>query len=166
VIDAMGGAATFETGKNGYVRFDAAAANNGAKGLLVRSNYSHSGGKDAGAGFLREARGIELLSARKEAAPLVAGSLALRGRLYPETRGEKKRYMDLRALAAVRSDALPLLLAAEEETFREVETERAAWRMTSPTTEAVKTLSENAAGRALKAVDAAEAAVAKATATH
>ncbi len=223
VIDAKGGAATFETGKKGYVRFDAAAANDGAKGLLVRSNYSRSGGKDAGSGFLREARGIELLgplaaagkldarailrtaardvvnaaigstgaesgsplvytadsvcrldtvsavvleapaagegpeaaamwvvpslpvtgvavpvfpaagsvpallSARKDAAPLVAGSLALRGRLYPETRGEKKRYMDRPALGLVRTEALPLLLAAEEETFREVES-RAAWR--------------------------------------
>ena len=64
VIDAKGGAATFETGKKGYVRFDAAAANDGAKGLLVRSNYSRSGGKDSGSGFLREARGIELLGLR------------------------------------------------------------------------------------------------------
>lgn len=98
--------------------------------------------------------------------PLVAGSLALRGRLYPETRGERKRYMDRRALSAVRSDALPLLLAAEEETFREVEAARAAWRKASPTTEAVKVLSETAAGRALKAVEAAEVAVAKAAATR
>ncbi len=256
VIDAKGGAATFETGKKGYVRFDAAATNDGAKGLLVRSNYSHSGGKDAGSGFLREARGIELLgplavagkldargilrtaardvtnaaigsngaetgpplvytadsvcrldtvsavvleapgagerleaaamwvvpslpvagvavpvfpaagavpellAARKEAAPLVAGSLALRGRLYPETRGEKKRYMDRRALSAVRADALPLLLAAEEETFREVEAARAAWRKSSPSAASLKTLSESAAARALKAVESAEAAVA------
>ena len=61
VVDAKGGAATFETGKKGYVRFDAAATNDGAKGLLVRSNYSRSGGKELGSGFLREARGIELL---------------------------------------------------------------------------------------------------------
>ncbi len=256
VVDAKGGAVTFETGKTGYVRFDATAANDGAKGLLVRSNYSHSGGKDAGSGFLREARGIELLgplaasgkldartimgtaardvtnaaigstgaetgpplvytadsvcrldtvsavvleapaagegpeaaamwivpslpvtgvavpifpaagavpdllSARKEAAPLVAGSLVLRGRLYPETRGEKKRYMNRAALGFVRAEALPLLLAAEEQTFREVESARAAWRKASPSAASMKALSEAAAARALKAVDAAEAAVA------
>jgi hypothetical protein len=257
VIDAKGGAATFETGKKGYVRFDAAAANDGAKGLLVRSNYSRTGGTGSGSGFLREARGMELLgplaaagkldarailrtaardvenpaigstgveagppliytgdsvcrldtvsavvleapaagegpaaaamwlvpslpvtgaaipvfpaaravpeglSPRKEASPLAEGSLALRNRLYPEIRGEKKRYMDRRALAAVRSAALPLLLAAEEETFREVESARTAWRKAPPSAEAVKVLSEAAAARALGAVEAAGAAVAK-----
>ncbi len=258
VIDARGGAATFETGKKGYVRFDAAAASDGAKGLLVRSNYSRSGGTGAGSGFLREARGIELLgplaaagkldarailrtaardvenpaigstgveagppllytgdsvcrldtvaavvleapaagegpaaaamwlvpslpvtgaavplfpaagavpeglSPRKEASPLAEGSLALRARLYPEIRGEKKRYMDRRVLAVVRSAALPLLLAAEEETFRAVESARSAWRKEPPSAEAVKALSEAAAARALGAVEAAGAAVSKA----
>ncbi len=123
VIDAKGGAATFETKKKGYVRFDAAAANDGAKGLLVRTSYSRSGGKDAGSGFLREARGIELL-----------------GRLAAA------RTLDARAI---------LRTAA-----------RAAWRKASPTTEVVKVLSETAAGRALKAVEAAEVAVAKAAATR
>lgn len=259
VIDAKGGAATFETGKKGYVRFDAAAANDGAKGLLVRSNYSRSGGKESGSGFLREARGIELLgplaaagkldaraifrtaardvanpaigstgaepgsplvytadsvcrldtvaavvleapaagegpeaaamwvvpslpvtgaavplfpaagsvpealSARKEASPLVAGSLALRGRLYPETRGEKKRYMDRTALGVVRAEALPRFLAAEEETFREVEAARAEWRKAPPAPGAAKALSESAAVRTARAVEAAAAAVAKAS---
>ena len=258
VIDAKGGAATFETGKKGYVRFDAAAASDGAKGLLVRSNYSRSGGKDSGSGFLREARGIELLGplaaagkldartilkmaardvtnpaigstgvetgpplvytadsvcrldtvsavvleapaagegpeaaamwvvpslpvtgvavpvfpaagsvpeglgARKEAAPLVVGSLAIRGRLYPETRGEKKRYMDRAAFGLVRAEALPLLLAAEEETFREVEAARAAWRKAPPSAASVTALSDAAAARALRAVEAAETAVSRA----
>jgi hypothetical protein len=69
--------------------------------------------------------------------------------------------MDRRALAAVRSAALPLLLAAEEETFREVESARTAWRKAPPSAEAVKVLSEAAAARALGAVEAAGAAVAK-----
>jgi hypothetical protein len=257
VIDAKGGAATFETGKKGYVRFDASAANDGAKGLLVRSNYSRSGGNDAGSGFLREARGVGLLgplaaagkldaraileaAARdvtnpaigstgldagpplvytadsicrldtvaavvleapaagegpeaaamwvvpslpvtgaavpvfpaaaavpaflrtgRDPAPRAASSLALRARLYPETRGEKKRYMDRRALAAVRAEALPRLLAAEGETFREVEAARAAWRKKPPSAGTVGALSEAAAARALRAVEAADAAVAK-----
>jgi hypothetical protein len=254
VIDAKGGAATFETSKKGYVRLDAAEANDGAKGLLVRSNYSRTGGTGAGSGFLREARGIELLgpaaasggldpraifraardvanpaigsvgdevgpplvytgdsicridtvsavvleapaagegpeaaamwiapslpivaaviplfpaagavpaevSAGREAAPAAVGSLALRGRLYPDERGEKRRYMDRKVLAAVRAAAVPLLLAAEEETFREVDAARAAWRTGPPPAGSVKKLSEEAAARGLLAVGAAEAAV-------
>jgi hypothetical protein len=236
VIDAKGGAATF------------------AKGLTVRSNYSRTGGKDAGSGFLREARGIELLgpaaasggldvpailraardvanagigqtgeekgpplvytadsvcrldtvsavvleapgpgegpeaaamwvvpslplagaavpvfpaaggvpealAAGAEAAPLAKGTLEIRGRLYPDTRGEKKRYMDRPALAAVRAGAVPLILAAEDETFREVGEARAAWRKQPPPAAAVRALSDAAAARALRAVSAAAAAV-------
>ena len=203
VIDAKGGAATFETGKKGYVRFDAAAANDGAKGLLVRSNYSRVGRERRGVGLpARGARrraprpdcrggearragdpgggragrhepGDRLDGPRRGAAarlhrrqhlparhrrggrPRGAGRRrgaggggdvgrpepprdrggrpglpgrgfgagvppagrdprrsprapsALRARLYPETRGEKKRYMDRRALAAVRAERSP-----------------------------------------------------------
>ena len=102
------------------------------------------------------------LAASAEAASLAKGSLGLRGRLYPDERGEKKRYMDRGVLKAVRAGALPLLLAAEEETFREVEASRDAWRKARPSAEAARELSESAAQRALLAVEAAEAAVAKA----
>lgn len=260
VVDARGGAATFETSTKGYVRVDAAGASDGAGGLTVRSNYSRTGAKDAGSGFLREARGIELLgpgagtgglevrsilraardvanagigqtgeekgpplvytadsvcrldtvsavvieapapgegpaaaamwvvpslplagaavpvfpaaggipealAAGPEAAPLVKGTLEIRARLYPDTRGEKKRYMDRPALAAVRAVAVPLLLAAEEETFREVDAARRAWRKEPPSAEAVKALSDAAALRALRAVEEAASAVAKAAPT-
>lgn len=260
VIDAKGGAATFETSKKGYVRVDAAAATDGARGLLVRSNYSRTGGKDGGSGFLREARGMELLgpaaatgkldpgtvlraardvanpaigstgtetgpplvytadsvcrldtvaavvleapapgegpeaavmwvvpslpiagaavpvfpaagavpeglAAAAEATPLARGTLSLRSRLYPDERGEKKRYMDRRALAAVRAEAVPLLLAAEEKNLLEVDAARAAWKKESPSREAVRALSEAAAARALGAVEAAVAAVSAASRT-
>ena len=256
VIDAKGGAATFETSMKGYARVDAATATDGTKGLLVRSNYSRSGAKDAGSGFLREARGIELLgpaaargldvaeilgaardvanagigqtgeeagpplvytgdsicrldtvsavvleapaagegpeaaamwivpslplagavvpvfpaagavpaalAAGKEPAPLASKTLELRKRLYPDLRGERKRYMDRRALTAVRAHALPGLLAADEATFREVEAARAAWKKSRPAPEAVRAVSERAAERALRAVETAADAVAKA----
>lgn len=256
VIDAKGGAATFETSTKGYVRIDAAGADDGAKGLAVRSNYSRTGGMDAGSGFLREARGIELLgpaaasggldvksilraardvanagigqtgeekgpplvytadsvcrldtvsavvleapapgegpeaaamwvvpslpiagaavpvfpaaggvpealAAGADAAPLAKGTLEIRGRLYPDTRGEKKRYMDRQALAAVRAGAVPLILAVEDETFREVDGARAAWRKQPPSAASVRALSDAAAARALGTVSAAAAAVAK-----
>lgn len=255
VVDARGGAATFETSTKGYVRVDAAGARDGAGGLTVRSNYSRTGAKDAGSGFLREARGIELLgppagaggldvrailraardvanagigqtgeekgpplvytadsvcrldtvsavvieapapgegpeaaamwvvpslplagaavpvfpaaggvpealAAGASPAPLARGTLEIRARLYPDTRGEKKRYMDRPALAAVRTAALPLLLAAEEETFREVDAARGAWRNAPPSAAAVRALSDAAALRALGAVEEAAAAVA------
>ena len=254
VIDAKGGAASFETSKKGFVRIDAASVSDGARGLLVRTNYSRTGGEVAGTGFLREARGIELLGSsagsggldprailraardvanpaigstgaepgpplvytadsicridtvaavileapapgeRPEAAamwvvpslplsgaaipffpaagavpeglaaagevtPLVRGMLSLRGRLYPDERGEKKRYMARPALAEVFTSALPLLLAAEEETFREVDAARAAWKKTTPSRESVRALSEAAAVRALRAVEASVAEV-------
>ena len=256
VVDARGGAATFETSAKGYVRVDAAGASDGAKGLLVRSNYSRSGKKEAGSGFLREARGIELLgpsaakgldvaavlrAARdvanagigqsgeepgpplvytgdsvcrldtvsavvleapaagegpeaaamwvvpslplagaavpvfpaagavpaplvsgKEPAPLAKGTLELRARLYPDQRGEKKRYLDRRALAAVRAHALPLLLAADEASLREAEAARRGWRAARPSPADVAKVSDAAAARALAAVEAAAAAVAKA----
>jgi len=98
--------------------------------------------------------------------PLVAGSRALRARLYPETRGERKRYMDRATLALVRAEALPLLLAAEEETFREVENARAAWRRDPPAAGAAKALSETAAARSARAVEAAAAAVASAASSR
>ncbi len=258
VIDAKGGAATFETSTKGYVRIDAAGASDGAKGLTVRSNYSRTGGTDAGSGFLREARGIELLgpsaaaggldvktvlraardvansgigqtgeekgaplvytadsvcrldtvsavileapapgegpeaaamwvvpslplagaavpvfpaaggvpeelAAGAGAAPLARGTLEIRGRLYPDTRGEKKRYMDRHAFEDVRTGALPPILAAEDETFREVGEARTAWRKEPPPAAAVRALSDAAAARALRAVSAAAAAVAKAS---
>lgn len=256
VIDARGGAATFETSATGYVRVDAAGANDGAKGLLVRSNYSRTGKKESGSGFLREARGIELLgppasqgldvaavlraardvanaaigqtgeeagpslvytgdsvcrldtvsavvleapaagegpeaaamwvvpglpvagavvpvfpaagavpavlAAGKEPAPLAKGTLEMRSRLYPDLRGERKRYLDRRVLAAVRTHAHPLLLAADEAALREAEEARRSWRTARPAPADVARVSDGAAARALAVVEAAAAAVAKA----
>lgn len=71
VVDARGGAAYFETDAKGFKRFNAAEATGG---FLVRANYSHSGKKGEGAGFLREARALELV-----------GGLQREGRLLPET---------------------------------------------------------------------------------
>jgi hypothetical protein len=259
VIDARGGAATLETSAKGYVRVDAAGASDGAKGLLVRSNYSRSGTKESGSGFLREARGIELLgppasggldvaavlraardianagigqtgeeagpplvytgdsvcridtvsavvleapaagegpeaaamwvvpslplagavvpvfpvagavpaplAAGKEPAPLAKGTLELRGRLYPDQRGERKRYLDRRVLATVKAHALPLLLAADEASLREADAARRAWRTSKPSPAEVAKVSAASAARALAAVEAAAAAVARALAS-
>ena len=51
VIDASGNGAYFETNNHSYRRFDLSDA---PDGLLIRTNYSHSGRPDEGFGFIRE----------------------------------------------------------------------------------------------------------------
>jgi hypothetical protein len=72
VIDAQGGAAYFETDERGFHRFDAAAA---PGGFLVRTNFSFSGRKGAGAGYLREARARELVGGLQASGRLTVENL-------------------------------------------------------------------------------------------
>lgn len=58
VIDAEGRGAFFETNNHSYVRYDLAEADDH---ILIRTNYSHSGRKDEGYGFIREANAEKLL---------------------------------------------------------------------------------------------------------
>lgn len=58
VIDAAGNGAYFETNNHSYKRFDLKDAEHG---VLVRTNYSHSGRPDEGFGFVREANACHLL---------------------------------------------------------------------------------------------------------
>ncbi len=59
VIDALGNGAYFETNNHSYKRFDLQDAENH---VLVRTNYSHSGRKNEGYGFVRESNACHLLS--------------------------------------------------------------------------------------------------------
>ena len=58
VIDAQGNGAYFETGNYKYVKFDLADA---TSGILMRTNYSYSGEKDKGMGYVREKNEKHLL---------------------------------------------------------------------------------------------------------
>lgn len=58
VIDASGNGAYFETNNHSYKRFDLSDA---PDGLLIRTNYSHSGRPDEGFGFIREDNAEHLL---------------------------------------------------------------------------------------------------------
>lgn len=58
VIDAYGNGAYFETNNHAYVRYDLKDA---PDHMLVRTNYSHSGRKNEGYGFIREANACHLL---------------------------------------------------------------------------------------------------------
>ena len=59
VIDATGNGAYFETNNHSYKRYDLKDAKDG---VLVRTNYSHSGRKNQGYGFIREANAEHLLA--------------------------------------------------------------------------------------------------------
>ena len=59
VIDAQGNGAYFETGNYKYVKFDLADA---PDGILTRTNYSYSGVKDKGMGYVREKNEKTLLA--------------------------------------------------------------------------------------------------------
>lgn len=53
VIDAHGGAAFYETGNYGYVKFDANDTKLAPDGYIIRSNYSFTGTPNKGYGFVR-----------------------------------------------------------------------------------------------------------------
>lgn len=59
VIDALGNGAYFETNNHSFVKYDLKDA---PGGVLVRTNYSHSGRKNEGYGFVRESNANCLLS--------------------------------------------------------------------------------------------------------
>ncbi len=58
VIDASGAGAFFETNNHSYVRYD---LKDEPSGVLVRTNYSHSGRPNEGYGFVREANALHVL---------------------------------------------------------------------------------------------------------
>ncbi len=58
VIDATGAGAYFETNNHSYKRFDLSDA---PDGLLIRTNYSHSGRPGEGYGYIREQNAEDLL---------------------------------------------------------------------------------------------------------
>ena len=82
VIDAAGNGAYFETGNFKYVKFDLADA---PEGILTRTNYSYSGEKDKGMGYVRERR------------PEAGGQDGLRGEVLQRRRdGDAERGEDTR----------------------------------------------------------------------
>ena len=70
VIDAEGNGAFFETNNHSFIKYDLADAEDG---ILIRTNYSHSGRENEGYGFIREANAEHLLR-----------PYAKRGELTPE----------------------------------------------------------------------------------
>lgn len=78
VIDASGAGAYFETNNHSYKRYDLKDA---PGGVLIRTNYSHSGRPDEGYGFIREANAEHILApfiASKSVTPEVLTEVASR----------------------------------------------------------------------------------------
>jgi hypothetical protein len=75
VIDAQGGAAYFETGPGGYRKFSATDPALAPRGYLVRTNFSESGDREKGTGFLRRDRAVTLMEGLIGSGRLSAGSL-------------------------------------------------------------------------------------------
>lgn len=63
VIDASGAGAYFETNNDSFERYNLSDSPNG---ILIRSNYSHSGRKGEGYGYIREANAVKLFSGIKD----------------------------------------------------------------------------------------------------
>lgn len=75
VIDGKGGAAYFEVGPDSYRRFNASDPAIAPRGFLVRTNFSESGDRARGTGFLRRDRALALLEEKVAHRTLTAQSL-------------------------------------------------------------------------------------------
>lgn len=78
VIDASGAGAYFETNNHSFVRYDLKDTEGG---VLIRTNYSHSGRKNEGYGFVREANAEYILApyiAERSVTPEVLTEIASR----------------------------------------------------------------------------------------
>lgn len=96
VIDASGNGAFFETNNDSYVRFD---LKDEPSGVMVRTNYSHSGRPDEGFGFVREDNACHLLEPHIAACDITPELLtetlsrsfwhSLKQRDYADTEGDR-----------------------------------------------------------------------------
>lgn len=94
VIDASGAGAYFETNNHSFVKYDLKDADNG---ILIRTNYSHSGRSGEGYGYVREAN----------AEHLIMEELQRRGKISAEFLTEdasRSFYHDVRKKDALQSD--------------------------------------------------------------
>ncbi len=65
VMDALGTACLFETGRSGYVKFDAADPRVAPQGYILRTNFALTASKKTGGGYTRFARVTRLYQAAR-----------------------------------------------------------------------------------------------------
>lgn len=93
VIDALGNGAYFETNNHSFTKFD---LKDSKDGVLVRTNYSHSGRPGEGYGQIREANACKLIA-----------PLASNGKIHPEDLTEtlsRSFYHNLKGKDALESE--------------------------------------------------------------
>jgi len=93
------------------------------------------------------------LAAGKDPSSMTAACNALRARLYPDQKGDGKRYLDADALSG-EGGILKPLLALEGENFAEAEKALAAWHTKLPAPDEMKTLQEQLARETLRKLEA------------
>ena len=64
-IDALGGAAYYETNNFGFVKADANDPLQAPHGYLIRTNFSYSGFADEGMGYIRHETAVQLFSRQR-----------------------------------------------------------------------------------------------------
>ncbi len=89
-----------------------------------------------------------------ESAPLNVAFDAVRDALYPETRGDLKKYMDQEALSDPKTGILAPLLAQEATVFRQVEAATSSWRRQAPSPSQLADLQGGLARQVLDGVNA------------
>lgn len=86
--------------------------------------------------------------------PLTAAFDAAKALLYPETKGDLQRYMDVDALADPKAGLLAPLLAVESENFRRADEALTKWRGQKPSAQEFAALQDELSSRTLAAVKA------------
>jgi hypothetical protein len=93
------------------------------------------------------------LAPSAHSAPLNAAFDQVKGLLYPDTRGDLKKYMDLDALSDPKLGLLAPLLAQEATVFKQVEAATAPWRKAMPPSAEIADLQGGLARQVLEGVN-------------
>jgi hypothetical protein len=89
-------------------------------------------------------------AAQKEDAPLTVAARALEEILYPDSRGDLAKYLDVQALTDPRRNWMATLLSLEAQNFAEAEDLLKAWALEPPEPETVAAAQERLAARTLE----------------
>jgi hypothetical protein len=94
------------------------------------------------------------VAASCDPSPMTAAFDAVKALLYPETKGDLQRYMDVDALANPKTGFLAPLLAVESENFTRADEALARWRRQKPSPQELSALQNEISSRTLAAVQA------------
>jgi hypothetical protein len=157
---APGGAVRFACTADSVCRFDTASASvfvgvRGGEDPLLATAWFITGQPVTGAAvpvWVRAAAIPDEISVRQGASVMTQACDAVRARLYPQTRGELKRYIDAAALAGPSPAIVARLVGAEGRSFDRVQAALASWRVHPPSPPEVAALQAEIAAATIAAV--------------